>query len=419
MINGKRNYDARRSPPTSTPSARPPHAPASHRLNSTVLNLPHLNKILHNSNHNNNVQQQQDARCRSDEEDRVQQRLDKAQRVKDKSLSFQAERSGDKHRQKNQNGKKKRGKQAGQDEDQYDRCGQQTQQHLRRQPSVSKIQSGSGIRGYEVTSTKSTGNAVESVTGDWQHDKHKKDYKRVSICRLHIEILPADDRKSGKMRRERLHEPPQPEPMLLPKGHTASSIRSVTDREKHPRLHGADIYLARLGRCRDPAERRDNPTAISDNSAATADGSLESNTGTEETMAYSSAALGSTATSSSSDYGCLHDELVNRERSPGRTRNCTAAEKVDINTVRASRPCYRCITYMHSVGIKRVFWTNDAGNWEGGKVRDLMDALDNSMENVALKDGSGGMGGPTGNGVFVTKHEVLMLKRMMGRREGK
>ena len=66
---------------------------------------------------------------------------------------------------------------------------------------------------------------------------------------------------------------------------------------------------------------------------------------------------------------------------------------------------------MHSVGIKRVFWTNDAGEWDGGKVRDLEDALDSSMESVA---GSGCKGGPMGNGVFVTKHEMLMLKRMMG-----
>ena len=63
---------------------------------------------------------------------------------------------------------------------------------------------------------------------------------------------------------------------------------------------------------------------------------------------------------------------------------------------------------MHSVGIKRVFWTNDAGEWEGGKVRDLVDALETSMERVG-----DGQGGPVGNGVFVTKHEVLMLKRLM------
>ena len=62
---------------------------------------------------------------------------------------------------------------------------------------------------------------------------------------------------------------------------------------------------------------------------------------------------------------------------------------------------------MHSVGIKRVFWTSDAGQWEGAKVRDLVDALDSSMESAT-------QGGPIGNGVFVTKHEVLMLRRAMG-----
>lgn len=59
---------------------------------------------------------------------------------------------------------------------------------------------------------------------------------------------------------------------------------------------------------------------------------------------------------------------------------------------------------MHNVGIKRVFWTTEGGEWEGAKVRDLVDAL----------DGSGFDDGGDGSGVFVTKHEVLMLRRMMG-----
>lgn len=46
-------------------------------------------------------------------------------------------------------------------------------------------------------------------------------------------------------------------------------------------------------------------------------------------------------------------------------------------------------------------------------MRDLVDALDNSMESLA-NGGDGASDGPMGNGVFVTKHEVLMLKRMMG-----
>lgn len=70
---------------------------------------------------------------------------------------------------------------------------------------------------------------------------------------------------------------------------------------------------------------------------------------------------------------------------------------------------------MHAVGIKRVFWTNDAGEWEGGKVAKFIDALDGDGEGGGGEGGGGCVGGgPMGNGVFVTKHEVLMMKRLMG-----
>jgi hypothetical protein len=63
---------------------------------------------------------------------------------------------------------------------------------------------------------------------------------------------------------------------------------------------------------------------------------------------------------------------------------------------------------MASAGIKRVFWTTDAGTWEGAKVRDLVDALDKFGEEPP-SDAATAL-----NSVFVTKHEVLMLRRMMG-----
>ena len=63
---------------------------------------------------------------------------------------------------------------------------------------------------------------------------------------------------------------------------------------------------------------------------------------------------------------------------------------------------------MDSVGIKRVFWTNGHGNWECAKVRDLMDALDNICYGENSNEGN-----DLGN-IFVTKHEVLMLRRTMG-----
>jgi hypothetical protein len=40
---------------------------------------------------------------------------------------------------------------------------------------------------------------------------------------------------------------------------------------------------------------------------------------------------------------------------------------------------------MASVGIKQVFWTNDAGAWQGAKVRDLEDAMDKLGQADALK----------------------------------
>jgi len=64
---------------------------------------------------------------------------------------------------------------------------------------------------------------------------------------------------------------------------------------------------------------------------------------------------------------------------------------------------------MHAVGIKRVFWTNHDGKWECAKVRDLVDALEMGMGD----DGSSGTGQES-KGIFVTKHEVLMLKRTLG-----
>ena len=115
----------------------------------------------------------------------------------------------------------------------------------------------------------------------------------------------------------------------------------------------------------------------------------------------------SSSTSSLGATGSLHDEL----RSPSPRERPAIPEKAESGVPRkaihASRPCYRCISYMHAVGIKRVFWTNDDGEWEGGKVAKFMDALDGEGD-----DGGCG-GGVMGNGVFVTKHEVLMMKRLM------
>lgn len=107
--------------------------------------------------------------------------------------------------------------------------------------------------------------------------------------------------------------------------------------------------------------------------------------------------------------GSLHDELLN----PGPTPVSTAATMVSSPeqepSVSESRPCYRCIQYMDSVGIKRVFWTTREGKWEGAKVRELVDALDD-LGAEGMMDAH-----TTLSSVFVTKHEILMLMRTMGK----
>jgi hypothetical protein len=171
------------------------------------------------------------------------------------------------------------------------------------------------------------------------------------------------------------------QPILIPKGQISQSSRSSKGRTKSPRLNGADLYVVRLGW----KVIGSAPICCADSDPV------------PEPLRRPRPATGS-----------LHDELLNPglEKPPATKHPPSPNEKLP--TVLALRPCYRCISYMASVGIKRVFWTDDAGHWEGAKVRDLVDALDHlgseppSDANAAL------------NSVFVTKHEVLMLRRMMG-----
>lgn len=105
----------------------------------------------------------------------------------------------------------------------------------------------------------------------------------------------------------------------------------------------------------------------------------------------------------STSTGSLHDELSCKTKEPDPPT--AKLESVEVSQIVAeSRPCYRCISYMQSVGIKRVFWTNSEGKWEGAKVRDLVDHLEGAIENSD---------NPFGLPVFITKHEVLLLRRLM------
>lgn len=161
---------------------------------------------------------------------------------------------------------------------------------------------------------------------------------------------------------------------------------------KHPKLVGADVYVVRLAnedhgldvkKKRLKEQSREKETAGDDDA---------------DTCSISSGLSGST--------GSLYDELKSKgkESDPPISDLDTSPKK---RPVAESRPCYRCVSYMHSVGIKRVFWTTSEGRWEGAKVRDLIDQLEGTMSSSDLS-----LGLPVQD-VFVTKHEVLLLRRLM------
>lgn len=157
---------------------------------------------------------------------------------------------------------------------------------------------------------------------------------------------------------------------------------------KYPKLIGADVYVLRLARpCLQPSVHKEPH-----------DGAQH-----RDEMHHNISDTYSSHSDLSNSTGSLHDELSCKTDEPDPPiANPEIAEISQI--VAESRPCYRCISYMQSVGVKRVFWTNSEGKWEGAKVRDLVDHLDGAMES---SDNSLGLP------VFITKHEVLLLRRLM------
>ena len=180
--------------------------------------------------------------------------------------------------------------------------------------------------------------------------------------------------------------PPHIQPILLPAPHTEPARKS----QPQGPLQGADLYVARLGWCGKPPRKAHPASPGHDHD--------------DEDLASSTASLQLSASSSRSD-GSLYDELSfastsNSAHSSARSE-VFAEWQTAKHDVRESRPCYRCISYMHAAGIKRVFWTTQAGTWEGRKVRDLVEGF----------EGEGG--GVDGEVVFITKHEVLRMRRVM------
>ncbi|KAK8065769.1 hypothetical protein PG997_012516 [Apiospora hydei] len=173
--------------------------------------------------------------------------------------------------------------------------------------------------------------------------------------------------------------------MLLPKGRAHASGRNLRDRMKHPKLIGADLYVIRIspsgeGHKREPSDHKKPKTTW--------------HADTPETSSPSSASEVST--------GSLYDELSFKE--PVRLAPSISSTKEPHLCAGESRPCYRCVAYMDSVGIKRVFWTTTSGDWECAKVSDMVQMLEGSMSDEANAN----------IGLFVTKHEVLRLRRMFG-----
>lgn len=180
------------------------------------------------------------------------------------------------------------------------------------------------------------------------------------------------------------------QPILIPVAHATAKKTKVADRIVDSRLKGADLYVARLAWRHGQHARfgiHDKPQRGED--------------------AYSASSLSSSPSDLSikvsrpSPTGSLYDELSCCSRSMSLADPEPVRRSNEIECATSSRPCYRCVSYMQWAGIRRVFWTNDEGQWEGAKVRDLVDALE--------------LGTTTGtSSMFVTKHEVLMLRRQTG-----
>ncbi|KAL8956157.1 MAG: hypothetical protein Q9193_006240 [Seirophora villosa] len=186
--------------------------------------------------------------------------------------------------------------------------------------------------------------------------------------------------------------------VVMPQHRILTKSHRTAERMKDSRLNGADLYVARLGK-RGKADYSNCGCRHDRSSRADDEPVVEQGSEQQSTVLVSPA-------KTSRLTGSLHEELrfpLPKEKSEPLPQFVVKEERL---TATHSRPCYRCISYMHSAGIKRVFWTNKDGQWEGGKVRDLVDAL----EGPASPNGKGRGAAPVERSVYVTKSEVLLLK---------
>ncbi|KAK0669089.1 hypothetical protein QBC41DRAFT_346661 [Cercophora samala] len=169
---------------------------------------------------------------------------------------------------------------------------------------------------------------------------------------------------------------------LRPKNATCHANVKLHQRMIHPKLIGADVYVVRVTHHRT--------------------GTHHIKVQHDEVISPAKLPSQRDAQPVPSSPRSLHDELTTLL--PIHIPVDSTPETTPVLRATSSRPCYRCINYMQSVGIKRVFWTNKEGDWEGAKVRDLVNVL----------NGCDVSGSPGGSEMFITKHELLMRMRLDG-----
>lgn len=239
--------------------------------------------------------------------------------------------------------------------------------------------------------------ALRQLTSD-DNEKHRKQYlygrPDVGQYRRHRHHSRHEAQQSPTNQQQQPHKTSSA--VVVPQSRIVTKSHPVAERMKDSRLNGADLYVARLGKKGnhnhyDCGCRHDKHTAEHNTSATKEGGEFIQS-------------ISDSSPKAKTPTGSLHDELrfpslPAKEKSP-----LSPTPKSEQLTATHSRPCYRCISYMHSAGIKRVFWTNNNGDWEGGKVRELVDALEAPMS----PDSGGGA-----RSVYVTKSEVLLLKGLI------
>jgi hypothetical protein len=322
---------------------------------SRVLNPVHLNQVNKDNNALSNDKEQ-----------------DSGFQVVEDSMFYHTEKSMEKHRMKKKN---ENDYQYGYQYDRHYHHGAQ-QQGYRHKRGSEPQSSGSDVK---------TITALDSLPSSSDDDSiSSRNIKSKVSCRLSCHRIIANP---IQLRKKPPPVPPKPQQILITKNKTLNTKPDIAARTKDLRLKGSDLYVARLGNCHVTPPLKSRPPRVPEPSPEC-------------------------TPSQRSEPTSLYDELspLSRSVSPPSTFFNPIPPTAQPE-IRASRPCYRCMAAMHSVGIKRVFWTNQDGEWEGAKVRDLVEALETGIEG---DDGEGVGTGQENKGVFVTKHEVLMLKRIMG-----